>query len=299
MTSDTIYKSGYIAIVGRPNVGKSTLMNCLVGERLSIVTPKPQTTRTRVLGIATGEGYQMIFLDTPGLLDPKYPLQEAMVKTIKAAVDDADLVLLLVDARGDAKPDLDQLLPWVRKKPLVVGINKIDLVQKEALLPLIAGIAERAPRAEIVPFSALTMFSVEELRKVLLRLLPEGSPFYPEDQLTEHPERFFASELIREQIFLTTGEEIPYSTAVLIEEFKERTAEGGKKDFIRATIYVEKENQKAILIGKDGRGLKRIGSRARTSIESLTGRPVYLELWVKVKPGWRKSKRDLQELGYL
>ncbi len=299
MTADTTYKSGYIAIVGRPNVGKSTLMNCLVGERLSIVTPKPQTTRTRVLGIASGEGFQMIFLDTPGLLDPKYPLQEAMVKTIKAAVDDADLVLLLVDARGDAKPDLDQLLPRVRKKPLVVGINKIDLVQKEVLLPLIAGIAEREPRAEIVPFSALTRFSVEELRKVLLKLLPAGSPFYPGDQLTEHPERFFAAELIREQVFLTTGDEIPYSTAVLIEEFKENTAEGGKKDFIRATIYVEKENQKAILIGKDGRGLKRIGSRARTAIESLTGRPVYLELWVKVKPGWRKSRRDLQELGYL
>jgi GTP-binding protein Era len=299
MSEDTTYKSGYIAIVGQPNVGKSTLMNCLVGERLSIVTPKPQTTRTRVLGIVSGEGYQMIVLDTPGLLDPKYPLQEAMVKTIKAAVDDADLVLLLVDARGDAKPDLEKLLPWVRKKPLVVGINKIDLVQKEVLLPLISGIAERAPRAEIVPFSALTRFSVEELRKVLLRLLPAGSPFYPGDQLTEHPERFFAAELIREQVFLTTGDEIPYSTAVLIEEFKENTAEGGKKDFIRATIYVEKENQKAILIGKDGRGLKRIGSRARTAIESLTGRPVYLELWVKVKPGWRKSRRDLQELGYL
>lgn len=299
MPQEKSFKSGYIAIVGRPNVGKSTLMNRLVGERLSIVTPKPQTTRTRVLGIASGPGYQMIFLDTPGLLDPKYPLQEAMVKTIKAAVDDADLILLLADARSDPKPDLVKLLPWIRKKPLVVGINKIDLVQKEAILPLISSIAEKAPGAEIVPFSALSEFNVAELRTVLLKLLPEGSPFYPEDQITEHPERFFASELIREQVFLTTGEEIPYSTAVLIEEFKENTAEGGKKDFIRATIYVEKENQKAILIGKDGRGLKRIGSRARMAIETLTGRPVYLELWVKVRPGWRKSRRDLQELGYL
>jgi GTP-binding protein Era len=279
-------KSGYIAIVGRPNVGKSTLLNALLDDKISAVSPKPQTTRQRVVGIANGADYQMLFLDTPGILKPRYPLQKLMEKEIDLALADADVVLLVVEP--GLSPSSELPAPSPRS---VVAINKIDTVAKPELLPVIQHYAELGYDA-IVPISALKGDGVAGLRDVLKSRLPEGEPFYPQDQLTTQPEKFFVGELIREAIFASYGEEIPYSTIVEVVEFKERE---GRKDFIQAVIYVEKASQKAILIGHGGEALKRLGSRARERIEVFLERPVYLELWVKVKEGWRKDEAFIRE----
>lgn len=292
------YHRGYVAIIGRTNVGKSTLMNRLVGAKLSIVTPKPQTTRRRILGIADGPAHQIIFLDTPGILNPRYGLQERMLATASRAISEADLVLWMVDAAAgiSVAEECDLVRPKIKKKAtVIIALNKVDIVRKEGLLPMIDEFERRVGPAAIVPMSALTGDGADELLSEMVSRLPVGPPFYPPDTLTEQPERFFVSEIILEKIFERYGEEIPYSSCVEIEEFSERP---GRKDHIAAVIYVEKKSQKGILIGKGGAALKKVGELARRDIEAFLGRPVYLELWVKVRPGWRKSERDLRRLGY-
>jgi GTP-binding protein Era len=287
-------KSGYISIIGKPNVGKSTLLNRLLEIKLSIVSSKPQTTRRRILGILTEGDNQCYFLDTPGLIKPDYELQKLMVNQIKKAAKDADIIIWIVDPWFKPEDFPDALLKSCKKKPLICVINKIDLVPKTKLLPLIDKL-EKINIKEIIPISALNGDGLLTLKKALFRHLPEGPFLYPVDDISDSPERFFVAELIRERVFEFFKKEIPYSTCVVIDEFKER--EKGK-DYIRALIYVERKSQKGILIGKKGEALKKVGAEARKEIENFLGREVYLELWVKVKEKWRKDKKFLKELGY-
>ncbi len=291
------FKAGYVALIGRPNVGKSTLMNALLGQKLSIVTPKPQTTRHRVLGILTEPDHQIIFLDTPGLMTPRYKLQEKMVKAAKTAITEADVLLVMIEPEETISEANRTILSEIMltKKPIILAINKIDLIEKDRLLPMIAAYAEAFRLEEIIPISALKADGLDRLHQLLIKYLPIGLPFYPEDMITDQPERFFVAELIREKIFEKYGEEIPYSTAVAIEEFRERDQ---GKDYIRAVIYVERDSQKAIVIGKQGMALKQVGQIARQEIELFLGRPVYLELFVKVKEKWRQNETVLRELGF-
>ncbi|HLE33987.1 MAG TPA: GTPase Era [Bacteroidota bacterium] len=298
MTGSLPFKAGYVAIVGEPNVGKSTLMNALLEQKISIVTRKPQTTRQRVLGIATDEESQMIFLDTPGLLEPRYLLHEKMLLVARRALEDADVLLILTEpSQGMELPDQvkAQVLSKQWSKPLVLGINKADTVARETLLPLIEHFSGMKHFRDIVPISALKGENLATLRQVLKKSLPEHAPFYPEEFVSEQPERFFASELIREAIFEQFQEEIPYSTAVEIREFKERE-EG--KTYINADIVVERDSQKGILIGKKGAALKRIGQTARIRIEQFIQRPVFLDLHVKVGEGWRSKESWMKRLGF-
>jgi GTP-binding protein Era len=302
-------KAGYVAIIGKPNVGKSTLMNQLLRQKLSIVTPKPQTTRHRILGILNDKRGQILFLDTPGIFRPRMELHERMVKSALRTLADADLLVVMVEPFS---VELNgRLLSTLKKekKPTLLAINKVDTVSKTSLLPIMEEYKEVHPFKEIIPISALKADGLDDLLQTIFENLPEGDPFYPEDTLTENPERFFVQEIIREKIFMRYGEEIPYSTAVVIEEFREALGDStdisdaepptrASKDFIRAIIYVEKESQKPILIGKKGESLKIVGSWARESIEEFLGRPVYLELWVKVRKNWRKKEGDLKEFGY-
>ncbi len=292
-----IHRSGYVALVGLPNAGKSTLLNHLVRSRLGIVSPKPQTTRRRTLGIVTGEGYQIVLLDTPGIIDPKYPLQKALMKTVGGVLGDADLAAVLLDA-GTARPgrlDIPDRVMNFSKKRIAV-LNKIDLLpHKQQMIPLLESIAGTGLFTEIVPISALTGEGVDRLLSVLVSFLPEGPPFYPEDQLTEQPERFFVGELIREAAFHRFQEEIPYSIEVEITEFKERP---DSKDYIEAVLFVEQDSQKAIVIGRHGQAIRALGEAARVSIEQFLERPVYLDLRVKVAPKWRRNEAALRRLGY-
>ena len=288
-------KVGYVAIIGKPNVGKSTLMNKIIRHKLSIVSRKPQTTRHRILGILNEKRGQILFLDTPGIFDPKMKLHERMVKAAFGTFYDADLLIFMVEPyQAQLNGQLLSTFKTVRK-PILVAINKIDKVRKESLLPLIDEYKEIFNFDEIIPISALKSDGVDALLETIFHYLPEGNPFYPQDVLSENPERFFVQEIIREKIFVSYGEEVPYSAAVVIEEFRERE---GRKDFIRAIIYVEKESQKPILIGRNGESLKKIGSWARKDIEEFLGRPVFLELWVKVRKDWRKKEGDVKEFGY-
>ena len=292
-------KCGYVAIIGRPNVGKSTLMNSLVGEKLSIVTPKPQTTRTRVLGILTEDDAQMVFLDTPGFLRPRGLLQEAMVREVREGLSEADVVLAITDAT-DLERTFDEELRELLKssgRPAVVALNKMDLVGGKEIFEGLKWLYESFP-TEVVPISALKGHNLDELKKVLKGFLPEGPFLYPPEVLADQPERFFVAELIREELFLNLGQELPYATAVKVEEFRERNPSQGKT-YIRATIYVEKPSQRGIVIGEGGAMLKKIGQWARKKIEAFLGRPVYLELWVKVRPKWSRKETTLRELGYL
>ncbi len=290
------FKSGYVAILGRPNVGKSTLLNQMLKVKLSIVTPKPQTTRKKVLGILNGENYQIVFIDTPGIIDPKYNLQKVMMKYVRHAIEDADVVLYMVDAAAP-RQNFDEVAEHLKgvSKPVVLVLNKVDLIKKDQLLPMIDAYRQVHEFQAIIPISALKGDGVDRVIEELVKLLPEGHPYYPSDYVTPEQERFFVAEIIREKIFLLYGEEIPYSTHVEIEEFKERP---GHKDYIRAVIYVEKNSQKGILIGKQGQALKRVGQLAREEIEAFLGRPVYLELFVKVNEDWRKSDTKIRRLGY-
>ena len=287
-----VSRSGYVALVGLPNVGKSTLLNRLVGRPLSIVAPRPQTTRHRVVGILNGEGWQAVFVDTPGMLKPAYKLQEMMVREVEGALGDADVLLMLIDAErpGAYEPFLQRLPP---AKTLVV-LNKVDRLAKEALLPLAARVSALGYR-RVFMTSALRGSGVDDLKAAVAAALPPGEPYFPTDAVSERSERFFAAEIVREAVFNRYGEEIPYSTTVTIEEFRERE---GRKDYIRAVIYVERESQKAILVGKGGQALKRVGEGARRRIEQFLGRPVYLELWVKVAENWRRDARFLQDNVY-
>ncbi len=289
-------RAGLVALVGRPNVGKSTLMNALIGEKLSIVTAREQTTRERVLGILSEDGVQLVFVDTPGLLEPRYLLHESMVGEALAAVADADVVLLLLDPTQTDSPVPDAgVLDRLRARggALVVAINKIDGTSPEAIAQLAIWSQEelgREPRG----ISALTGAGVPELRAELAGALPPSPFLYPADDLAAQPVRFFVAELIRETIFEEYGQEIPYATAVRIEEYRESE----DPVYIRAEILVDRDSQKGILIGRGGRAIKRLGKRAREKIESFTGYRVYLDLWVKPLPGWRKKASTLERLGY-
>ena len=285
------FRSGYVAIIGLPNVGKSTLLNRLLGTHLAAVAPRPQTTRHRLLGILNGPGFQAVFLDTPGLLDPKYALQQQMKREIDLALKDADLVMLVVDATRTGE-ETDSLVRRLTGRKVLAVLNKVDLVrEKKDLLPAVERLVQ-AGFADVFMVSALKGGGVEELKAAIAARLPEGQPFYPPDAIADRPEKFFAAEFVREAIFNRYGEEIPYSTAVVVDEFKERP---GRKDYILATIYVERESQKAIMIGSGGMALKRVGSQARQEIEAFIGRPVYLELQVKVAEAWRKDERFIRD----
>lgn len=293
----TPFKCGYVAIIGAPNVGKSTLLNRLVADKVAITSPKPQTTRHRLLGVCNLPTAQILFLDTPGILDPKSLLNENLVRAALGALEEAEVVIWLTTPE-ETPEERQVLLKHLQRfpKPLVIAINKIDLVAKPALLPLIEFYHGLFPDAPIVPISALYGDGLANLVQELLQRLPEAPPLYPPDQLTDRPERFLAAEFIRERVFHHTAQEIPYAVAVQIEEFDER--ERPRLVRIRAVIYVERDSQKAILIGKKGQMLKVIGQEAREQIEKLLGCQVYLELWVKVWKNWRRDPRALRELGY-
>lgn len=294
------FRTGYVALIGEPNVGKSTLLNSLLQQKLSIVTDKPQTTRHKILGINSGEGHQIIFLDTPGIITPKYLLQEVMMRFASSAVEDADIVLLLVDAEKAKKRKYAQDNEAVKKikaanKTTFLVVNKIDLLKKEEVLPLLVDLQVLFPFDEVIPLSASTRFNTKELISTLLKYLPEHPPFYDTEIVSDAQEKFFVGEIIREKIFEQFKDEVPYSTTVDIADFKER--EKGKH-FISADIIVERDSQKGILIGRQGLSLKRLGSVARPAIEEFVGHPVFLELHVKVKKDWREDQRLLDKFGY-
>ncbi len=294
-------QAGYVTIIGKPNVGKSTLMNRLIGEKLSITTPKAQTTRKRVLGILDEKDCQIIFLDTPGILEPKYLLQEKMLGYIFQSVEDADVILFIIDASNDptGEKTLDnENVRQVLKKskvPKILLINKIDLTTQEKLERLIKKLEEKEAFQKIIPISAELGTNLINVKEAILEFIPEGAKYYPEDQLSDEPERFFVSEIIREKIFEIYRDEVPYSSEVLIEEFKER--EKGK-DYISASIVVEKETQKPIILGKKGELIKKLGQYAREEIERFLQREVYLELRVKVRKNWRSNPNFLKSFGY-
>ena len=287
------HQSGYVALIGKPNVGKSTLMNAMLGRKLSIVTRKPQTTRHRVLGIHSGEAHQVIFLDTPGIIEPQYRLHEMMMGDVKESVRDADLLLFLHEATQE-KPDTESL-EWTGDKPAFLVLTKMDLIPQEQALPLVESYQELRAFDEVVPTSALNGKNVDTLLNLVIEQLPEGPPFYPKDQISEHPERFFVAEIVREKIFKLFHEEVPYSTQVNVMAFEERP---DSKDFIDAEIVVNKESHKGILIGKGGKALKRLGAAARKDIEEFVGGPVYLQLHVKVRKDWRDKDSFLRSYGY-
>jgi len=294
------FRCGYVAIIGEPNVGKSTLMNTLLGQKVSIVTPKPQTTRHRVLGILSSGEYQAVFLDTPGLIEPAYGLQAAMMRAVARAITDADVLVVMVDATRPPQEflehrDLVSRYLESHQGDVTLAINKIDLVHKEILLPLIDQYSRAYPFKEIIPISAAKADGTETLVRVIVQRLPEHPPLYPPDVLSEHPERFFVAEIIREKVFLACREEVPYATTVEIVEFKERESQ---KHYISAEITVERESQKAILIGRKGTMLRTIGSRARADIEVFLDHPVFLELRVKVRSHWRDDEEWLKRMGY-
>lgn len=289
-------KVGYCGILGKPNVGKSLLLNRLLNTPLSIVSPKPQTTRHKILGILSEKDYQILFLDTPGLLKPKYQLQKFMTKEIDESLESSDIVLFLCEPFGPPNNLENEIINKIKEKNklTLIVINKIDLVRKDLILPLIDTYSQ-IEFWEIYPISALKNIGIKELKEGIIKYLKEGEPYYEINIISEKNERFFVSEFIREAIFNLYGEEIPYCTTVEIEEFKE--SEGGK-DYIRATIYVEKPSQKKILIGKDGKALKKLGTMARKRIEGFLGKEVYLELWIRVKENWRKDAQFIKKTVY-
>jgi GTP-binding protein Era len=292
------FKSGFISIIGRPNVGKSTLLNLLLGEKIAIVSDKPQTTRNRILGIKNHPAGQIIFLDTPGIHRAQSRLNRSMVKVALATYSEVDGVCFMIEADRSDNDENDFILETLTKieKPVLLVINKIDLVPKGDLLPIMERYSRLRSFEQIIPISALLGDGVETFVDELLKILPEGPRLFPEDMITDLPERFLVAELIREKVFQLTQEEIPYATAVVVEDFKER--EEKNLIVIRATIQVERESQKGILIGKRGRMLKEIGRLAREEIEALLGARVFLELWVKEEKNWREDPRALRRLGY-
>lgn len=292
------FKSGFVAIIGRPNVGKSTLLNAILGEKIAIVSAKPQTTRNRIRGIKSTENAQIVFLDTPGIHEAKGYLNEFMVKEALAAIGDVDTIIYLVEATKKIEEDDKFIIENLKriKQPVILCINKVDIVIKDNLLPLIDEYSKAYAFKEITPLSAIKGEGVEELLNIIIKTLPEGPKYFPEDILTDQPERFVAAEIIREKVFLLTKQEIPYSTAVVVERFKENPQK--KIVSISATINVERDSQKGIIIGKGGSMLKRIGTRARMDIERLLGTKVFLELFVRVQKDWTKDKKILKEFGY-
>lgn len=291
------FKSGFIAIIGRPNVGKSTFMNRVIGQKVAIMSDKAQTTRNKIQGVLTEEDFQIIFIDTPGIHKPKHRLGDFMVKMAESTLNEVDAIMFMIDAKeGYGRGDqyiIDRLQKV--KKPVFLIINKIDLVHPDELLPLIDFYQKKYKFEEVIPVSALQGNNVNHLLGVLKQHLPEGPQYYPRDQVTDHPERFIISELIREKVLHLTEEEIPHSVAVIIENIEKRNH---GKLLIQATIITERDSQKGILIGKKGNKLKSIGKNAREDIEILLGTKVYLELWVKVQKDWRNKQRQLNEFGF-
>jgi len=300
VNSDTLraHRSGFVNIVGNPNVGKSTLMNALVGERLSIITSKAQTTRHRILGIVNGEDFQMVYSDTPGVLSPNYRLQEKMLEFSRSALVDADVLLYVTEPQDtiDRNPDFIEKVKKMSSAGTRVFliINKIDLTTQETLESLVAFWHTQLPEAEIFPISAQERFGVSQLFDAIKEALPVGPPFFPKDQLTDKPARFFVDEIIREKILLNYDKEIPYSVEVEVESFKEED----KLIRIDAVIYCERDSQKGIIIGKAGSALKRVGSQARKDIEDFFQKQVFLQLFVKVDKDWRSNTSRLKHYGY-
>ena len=290
-----MHKSGFVNILGNPNVGKSTLMNALVGEKLSIITSKAQTTRHRIRGIVNGEDFQIIYSDTPGILKPNYKLQESMLKFVNTAFIDADIIIYVTDVVEKFDKNEAFLNRLQKTKiPVLLLINKIDLSTPEKIEVLVEEWHQLLPKAEILPVSAIKKFNISFLFDKILALLPEGPEYFPKDALTDQNERFFVSEIIREKVFTNYQKEIPYSTEVVIELFKE------EKDIIRisALIFVMRDTQKGIIIGKQGKALKKVGTEARIDIEAFLQKKVFLELLVKVKKDWRDQPGMLRSLGY-
>ncbi len=290
------YKSGFVALIGRPNVGKSTLLNFLVGQKVAIMSPQPQTTRSKISGIYTDDQEQIVFIDTPGIHKPKNKLDDFMDKSSYSALDEVDVVLFMVEPEPAGKGDqyIAELLKKI-KKPVLLVINKIDKVHPDKLLSIIDSYKNLGDFAEIVPISASQGNNVSELIKTIAKYLPEGPQFYDADQLTDRPEYFIVAELIREQVLKLTHEEVPHATAVVVDRMQDH--EGGKLQ-IEATIYVERPGQKGIIIGKKGQMLKQIGIAARQEIEALLGEKVNLRLWVKVQKNWRSDPAFLKSIGY-
>ncbi|MFH0756697.1 MAG: GTPase Era [Bacteroidota bacterium] len=290
------HKSGYVNIIGLPNVGKSTLMNAMVGEKLSIITSKAQTTRHRILGIVNHPAYQVIFSDTPGILEPNYKLQEAMLKAARSALVDAD-VLIYITESGVTPEREDVFIKKMMqaKVPVLLLINKIDLSNQELLEAAVETWNDILPKAEKIPISALTKFNVDYVFKRILFHLPESPPYFPKDALTDKSERFFTGEMIREKILLQYKQEIPYAVEVEIESFREEE----KLIRINAVIFVEREGQKGILIGNEGKALKRVGRESRLDMEKFFQKKVFLELKVKVQKDWRNNARQIKKFGYL
>lgn len=292
-------RSGFVAIVGRPNVGKSTLMNYMIGQKIAIMSDKPQTTRNRIHGVLTNERGQIIFMDTPGIHKPKHRLGEQMVKTAVQTLDGVEAALFIVDAtmpKGAGDEYIIELLKKVKDTPVFLLINKIDLIEKQQLFEIINSYKDTYDFAEIIPISAKSGDNVDALLDRLMALLPEGPQYYPPDMVTDHPERFIVAELIREKVLHLTHEEVPHSVAVEVEQMQLR--EDKNMLVIHAAIYTERDSQKAIIIGKSGALLKQIGQRARYDIERLLGSKVYLELWVKVKADWRNREHMLRNFGF-
>lgn len=290
-----MHKAGFVNIVGNPNVGKSTLMNALVGERISIATFKAQTTRHRIMGIYNTEEMQIVFSDTPGVLKPTYKLQESMLNFSTSALVDADVLLYVTDVveTPDKHSDFVEKVAAMNE-PVLLLINKIDLSNQKDLEKLVMDWHELLPKAEIIPISAANRFNLEYVMKRIKELLPESPPYFDKDQWTDKPARFFVTEIIREKILLYYDKEIPYSVEVVVEQFKEDS----KRIHIHAVIYVERESQKGIIIGKQGRALKKVASEARRDLEKFFGKSIFLETFVKVDKDWRSSDKELKNFGY-
>lgn len=297
----TNVKSGYVAIIGKPNSGKSTLLNSILKQKLSITTSKPQTTRKRIVGIYNDDESQIVFLDTPGILKPAYLLQEKFLSQIQLSVKDADVIVVLIDIQMEKNSpsvfDDEQFVKIVGnvKKKIICAVNKIDLVDTITMSNAVNKYSAIPNVIKVIPISATKNFNVENILAEIKSLLPEGPRYYPEDQLAEENDRFFVAELIREKIFELYSDEIPFSTEVLIEDYKERE---NRKDFISAVVIIEKESQKPIIIGKNGAAIKRLGQEARRAIENYLAKEVYLELRVKVKAKWRSDAAALKNFGY-
>ena len=290
-----MHKSGFVNIIGNPNVGKSTLMNSLVGEKLSIITSKAQTTRHRILGLVNGDDFQIVLSDTPGVIKPSYDLQSSMMDFVKTAINDADIIIYMIEVGESGLKDED-LYNKIKSStlPLLLVINKIDLSNQNELENQVEKWKNKLPNAEIFPISALEKFQVENLLKRIIEILPESPPYFPKDQLTDKPERFFVNEIIREKILLNYKKEIPYSVEILTEEFKE----DDKIIRIRSTIMVERDSQKGIIIGHKGSALKKIGIQARKDLETFFGKQIHIELFVKVNKNWRSNQNQLKRFGY-
>lgn len=288
------FKAGFVSIVGKPNVGKSSLMNALMGENLSIITPKAQTTRHRIMGILTGENYQIVYSDTPGILEPKYSLHEAMMSYVRVSLEDADLILLVVALEDKFEPDLFERFVHI-KTPIVLVINKIDLAKGSQVVDKVSYWKEKLPNIKsILTVSAKSGVNVDTLLPGIIEAMPEHPAYFPKDEYTDRTERFFASEIIREKIFLNYDEEVPYSTEVAINSFKE------DDDIIRisATIYVERDSQKGIIIGKGASMIKKVGMEARKDMELFFRKKIFIETHVKVADNWRKQSAKLKQFGY-